>query len=152
MCSFYGDCWKKGALQSGFSTPEIEWQANKMPEQSFVDLTNSSFLNLPLTWCWAVRFRSEPHQASSSPLLSFISHTLSITHSDRCALNTLIHTSFILQDSSELVDFKLSSVWTASQSLSLAHVSSCDCAPHVIFSCASCVKFIGLLSSQVVLS
>lgn len=145
MCSVYGDCWKKGALHSGIFMPEIEWRADKMPEQSFVDLTNSSFLDLPLTWCRAVRFRSEPHQASSSPLLSFISHTLSITHSDRCALNTLLHTSFILQDSSELIlDFKLSSVWTASQSLSLAHVLSCDCAPHVIFSCASfasCVMF-----------
>ncbi len=145
MCSFYGDCWKKGALHSGISMPEIEWRADKMPEQSFVDLTNSSFLDLPLTWCRAIRFRSEPHQGPL-PLCSHSSLTLYPSHIQTgCFLNHtsphIIHSPGLLWAHPRLQKcppFERLSV------PSLAHVLSCDCAPHVIFSCASfasCVMF-----------
>ncbi len=142
MCSFYGDCWKKGALPFGIFMPEIEWQADKMPEQSFVDLTNSSFPSSDLMLGRTFQIRT-----SSSVLLPSALHlSYSIHHTFRqvCSKHTyphIIHSPGLIW---ARIDFKLSSDWTASQSVSLAHALSCDCAPHVIFSCASfasCVMF-----------
>lgn len=98
--------------------PVIDWRVDKMTEQSFVHLTNSRFSQT----CFSsdlmsgCRFRSEPHHVSSSPLLSFTSHFLSITYPDRCKPNTdnsisqlfqfnLIYFSVVLHTT------KLGSIW-----------------------------------------